>query len=635
MPASLPTPLPANLSGSGTGGSSAVLTSPWDVVIGSYGFMLNNDPNTPLVRTGADYRSPYVNYSGAPGEQALGFWWPRTQYAWHGGAGNPTFDGLGSGDATIALTRFDTSAGIDVLTTLSQFSLLFDTDFVTSVGATPTEIVSLVDSSLGGLCIWGDGANLKRYNGSTVATWLAAVNPISICTDGVATYYVNSTGVSVISSSGGFAMYSLSGHSRYLIRFAKQRLILALDNSLYELVIGTAGPAALPTPFFTHPNPNWTWTDVAAGPGAIYASGSAGTTGAVYMFVLNTSTGALPVLSGGITACEMPDGETPLCLNTYLDLFIGIGTSEGLRVSSYNSDNSIILAPLTFDDMGPVLDITAWSRFFYTACQMADDDNNVGLMRVDLSFTTDSNRYAYQRDIRANNNPAGFSGVTGTVSSVVMFNGSPVFLVPGAGMYAQSPTRYCSTGFLQSSKMYFGMTDYKIFERGSFTMSGQGEVTMSTSVDSETGFVTRAVGNAGLQSRVEANIGGQRGTFLKARFDLQRPTTTETPIVLGYSMRALPSQAREDAWTLPLRCYDRVEGPFGETVHQSAISVVNAVADLMRFQTPVIFQTFFGEPQDDWVTYLVQVETYEFKQATAEDGWGGTLTLSLRTLTGE
>jgi hypothetical protein len=55
----------------------------------------------------------------------------------------------------------------------------------------------------------------------------------------------------------------------------------------------------------------------------------------------------------------------------------------------------------------------------------------------------------------------------------------------------------------------------------------------------------------------------------------------------------------------------------------------------MRFQTPVIFQTFFGEPNEDWTTNLVQVENYEFKQATAEDGWGGTLTLSLRTLAGE
>src|SRR5581483_2917825 len=598
MPAILPTPLPANLSGAGSSGSSAVITSPWDVVIGPYGFMLNNDPNTPLLRAGADYRSPYVNYSGAPGEQALGFWWPRTQYAWHGGAGNPTLDSLGSGDTSIALTRFDESAGVDVLTTLSQFSLLYDTDFITSVGATPTELVAVQDPTLGAIVVWGDGANLKYYNGSTTGTY-QAVTAKTICTDGVKVYAVVGSQAIGYTSSTSTVMYTgLSGTA--LIRYAKQRLVLAQGQAMYELSL-SASSASLPSAFFTHPNANWKWTDVAAGPGAIYASGYAGSTSAVYMFILNTSTGALPVLSSGITACELPDGEQALCLNTYLNLFIGIGTSVGLRVSSYNSDNSIILAPLTFNSMGPVYDIASWDRFFYTSCQMADNVDNCGLMRVDLSFPTDTNRYAYQMDIRANNSaPTGFSGVTGTTSAVIILNGLPVFIVPGAGLYAQSATRYVPTGYLTSSKMYFGMTDYKIFERGSFTMSGQGQVTMSTSVDSTTGFVSRAVGNAGLTSRVEANIGGLRGSFLKARFDLQRPTTTQTPVVLGYSMRALPSQAREDAWTLPLRVYDRVEGPYGETVHQSAISVVQGIANLVRFQTPVIFQTFFGEPGGDW-----------------------------------
>lgn len=632
MPATLPTPLPGVV-GVGSSASTQLSSAPWDVVIGGYGFMLNNDPNTPFIRQGADYRSPYVNYTGAPGEQGIGFWWPRTQYAWQGGAGNPSFDSLGSGDASIALTRFYDSEGVDVFSTLSQFSLLKDTDSVVSVGANPTELVSLTDPSNGNILVWGDSTLLKQYNGTSVSTY-QTYTAKSICTDGVAVYATDGSTVKKFTSTTSATLYTGLSGTKFTLRYAKQRLMLGIDNKLYELST-TASSAALPSVLFTHPNTAWIWTDICGGPGAIYACGYAGTAGAVYMFVLDTSTGALPVLSGGITACELPAGETPNAMRVYLDLFIGIGTSLGLRVNTFNADNSIVLAPLTTKNLGPVRCITTWDRFFYATCDNAGNNSVTGLVRVDLSTETDTNRYAYARDLQANSNPSGFTGVTGQSMCVEMLNGLPAFLVASQALFYQSPTRYITTGYLQTSKMYFGMTDYKIFERGSFTMSGQGQVTMSTKADSITNLTTRVTGNASTQNRVETALGNERGSFLSTRFDLQRASTTMAPIVLGYSLRALPSQAREDAYVIPLRCYDEVENRFGETVHQSAITLVTEIANLMRFQTPVIFQTFFGEPVDDWTTFLVQVETYEFKQVTAEDGWGGTLTLTLRTLTGE
>lgn len=639
MPAILPTPLPAVV-GIGTVASTAVPSAPWDVVIGGFGFMLNNDPNTPFIRTGADYRSPYVNYSGAPGEQALGFWWPRTQYAWQGGAGNPTFDGLGSGDPNIALTRYDDSVGVDPFTTLGQFSLLPDTNLSVAVGSSPTELVNVVDGSLGNILVWGDGSNIKYWNGSTSGNYAAATTALTLCADGVSVYAVVGSTVQRFGSSPGTAYTGLSG-TNFLLRYAKQRLILAENNVLYELANPAGTGQALPAQLFTHPNPNWVWTDITAGPGAIYACGFAGTQSAVYMFLLNTSTGALPVLSGGTVACELPDGESANAMLTYLDLFMGICTSRGVRVCAFNSDNSIILASLTMNGLGASRAICGWDRFLYVSCDNADVTPTAGLVRIDPSYPVDTNRYAYSRDLRANSAPSAYTGVVGATSAVCMYKGTPAFLVPGSGLFTQDATRLALAGFLQASKMLFGMTDYKIFQRGSWTMEGEGEVTLSTFADSTTGLVSRATGNAAVDNRIETNLGSQRGSALSVRFDLDRQTTTTGPIITGYSMRALPSQAREDAYTIPLRCYDRVENRYGETVFQNALDSVEGIAEIVRFQTPVILQTFIGEApssdntQGDWRTVLVQVETYEFKQATAEDGWGGTLTLSIRTITGE
>jgi hypothetical protein len=92
--------------GFGSSGFSSVLSSPFDVKIGDLEFMLAVGPENPLIRRGAEYRSQQVNFSGDPGETALGFWWQREQSTWHNGAGNPTFDGPGSGDPDIASGRY-------------------------------------------------------------------------------------------------------------------------------------------------------------------------------------------------------------------------------------------------------------------------------------------------------------------------------------------------------------------------------------------------------------------------------------------------------------------------------------------------------------------------------------------------
>ena len=642
--------------GYGAAGFSSATSSPFDVKIGDLEFMLAVGPENPLIRRGADYRTQQVNFSAEPGETALGFWWQREQSTWHNGAGNPTFDGPGSGEADIAVGRFFDSYGVNVWEA-GEISLLADTVRIETgaaivgpvIGVEPLDPVSGIQ-----YVYWADGDEIHQWDdvgGGVMATGSWG-DVYSVATDGVNLYFTDgdqgaSGGVMAFKAAGFTALYTTGFDAtadRYLLRWAKQRLMFVEDNRIYELD-PNASAAALPTPLFTHDNADWIWTDIAEGPGAIYAAGYSGTTSAIYKFVLDTD-GALPTLTAGIVACELPEGEKALCLKTYISLFVGVGTNQGLRVCSF-SDTDIALAPLTIEDIGPVRGITAWDRFFYVTCDDAGE-GGCGVARVDLSVQTATGKYAWAKDIRANSVADGSShlNVTGEVTGIVMYllagyDAIPVFAVTtggSPGLYGGHLQRLTEYGKLTSGKMLFGMTDKKHFLRAHMDGSGVGSVTLSTGVDTAEADLAQTTVDFSQLNEVDVFLSELRGNTLALGVTLNRSEDDDTtgPTVTAYAVKALPAQARERQWIMPLRVYDRVEGRVGNTIYQIARDVIDDIEDLVRTQQPVRMQTFFGDPDRDWVSILVHVEDLEYRQVTAEpkQAWGGILTVSLRTING-
>jgi hypothetical protein len=630
IPALIPTGV-----GSGVTGSTQSASEPFDVSLGGYRFMLAASPENPMIRRGAAYRSDQINFTGDPGEQALGFWWQRSQDTWHYGAGAPTFDGVGSGDPSIALGRYADSYGIDPWTA-GEIKLLRDTDRISSLINDDTaglDLVVAADAVTGEeFLYWGDGENLCQWDGeSLVEADLGWGGILSVASDGVNLYLVDDDGeVWAVTPSGVEHLYTGVTGSQARIHWAKQRLILTVDNRIYELATDATNDP-LPTALFEHTNANWVWLDVEGGPGAIYACGFAGTSSAVFKFVLDTD-GVLPTLTAGITACEMPDGETALSMKSYLQLFIGIGTTAGLRVCQFQ-DTDIILSPLTIEGAGRCAGITGFDRFLYATVEDAGQ-GFAGLARVDLSAEVAPGKYAWAKDARANTDAFSFSGVTGVGLACTMFLGQPAFSVHTDAVYTVSSDRYVESGLLTSGRILFGMADFKIFQRASFTTGGQGLVALSTGVDSATASVPRVSINTTVQDRIEVDIGSQRGSTLTVGLQLTRGDLNKTPTVLSMSLKALPSQPREEQWIVPLRLYAVVENQFGEPQYQSVIDVLDEISDLVRYQRPTVYQTYFGRPED-WRTWVVQVEDFEFRQLTAEGDWGGVLTVSLRSVRGE
>lgn len=636
--------------GYGVTGFTPTAASPFDVKIGDLEFMLAIGPENPFIRRGAEYRTQQVNFSAEPGETALGFWWQREQSTWHNGTANPTFDGPGSGDAAIAVGRFADSYGVDVWTP-DQISLLHDGVIIEAGTSIVGPVIGMQPSNPNSgiqYVYWADGDEVHQWDnvGGSITATGAWGDVLSVASDGVNLYFTD--GVNVMAFKvGGFTVLYSSGFdgaaTRYLLRWAKQRLIFAEDNRLYELN-QNASAAALPTEFFEHPNPAWIWTDVVEGPGAIYAAGGVGTSSAVYKFVLDTTDGSLPTLTAGIVACELPEGERVLCLKTYIGLFIGMGTSAGLRVCSF-ADTDIVLAPLTIENVGPVRAITTWDRFFYVTCDDAGE-GQAGTARVDLSVETAAGRYAWAKDVRANTDTTGdtHTGLTGEVTGIAMYSfgdnpdATPVFAITANGLYARHFDRLTQYGSLISGRMLFGMTDPKHFLRVALKGTGSGTATIYTGVDSADAVLPQTTIDLSQLNEVDLLTTDLRGGTLTIGIGLTRDATDDEagPVVQSYSAKALPAQPRERQYIMPLRVYDRVEMGSGETGYQVAADVLDALEELVRTQQPVLLQTFFGDPERDWISKLVHIEDFEYRQVTGEpdQAWGGITTLSCRTISG-
>src|SRR6185295_14631686 len=212
------------------------------------------------------------------------------------------------GQSEVAAGRYADSWGIDPWEA-GEISLAFDVDMFASASSSAKELCAFTMSTGLDAVAWIDGTAAKAYNGVSVFTFDPG-GPVwqSICSDGTNLFYTDGDLVYYDNYGVDTTPYIGMTGDTYIIRYAKQRLLLGGDNNLYELD-RTQVNAALPSPLFTHPNPEWIWTDIVGGPGAVYASGYAGSSSAVYKFILEDD-GGLPVLtSGGVVACELPDGE--------------------------------------------------------------------------------------------------------------------------------------------------------------------------------------------------------------------------------------------------------------------------------------------------------------------------------------
>ena len=527
----------------------------YDVAIGGEPFFLGASDKYPYHRETASYKRQQLDLTQQPGEQTFEGWWLRSQSSWHLGAGINYLEPLQGDDV---IYRFNKSNGVNVWTP-GEATLLSDVVNVLAV-STESQLVGAIDGNNVSCVFVSDGSELKRVapTGSigsvtTVTYGGSGSDIVSLAQDGTNYYAANSTGIyeGLLTGSGTGSKIWDTGTANVSMGWVKQRLFAGIGASLYELV-GT-GPT-LPTALYTHPNSNWKWTSIVEGPTAIYASGYAGTTSAIYKVSLDTD-GTLPTLTSAVTAADFPDEEHVTSLGTYLGRYMLIGSNKGVRVGLIDNAGNIAYGGLTYNQESNdhITGFAFQDRFAY-ATVTQDIDGKSGLIRIDLSSPNSDGLYPWANDLN--------SEATGSCNSVAFIGETSriAFVVEGSGLYFQHPTQLVASGYLDTGAIRYNTMEKKHFKLIKVRIASpfEGSVAISTITKDGDVISVITVGNAASADQDFTTNVINAQEQLAFRFTLGRSSSDPSKGggIVGYQVKALPANKRTRSISLPLLCYD-------------------------------------------------------------------------------
>jgi hypothetical protein len=605
----------------------------YDMAIAGLPFFIGATDDSPYRRVTAKYRKEQYDQTREAGEQSLTGWWFRSQSTFHLGAGIKYFEP--AQDESLRF-QFTESKGVEVFTK-GQVTLLNSTASFNSGAAAP-QLIGVNDGTNDCIII-SDGTAIKKItSGGTSSTYTQAGTPatiFSITTNGKQYFFINGTHVhrgNLAGTTSDTEIYNASSTTRGTIRYVKQRLIAAINNSLYELDPNNSS-GALPSAFFTHPNTSWVWSSISEGPSAIYVSGydPNGTSSSVFKVALdvtNANSLGFPSLETPTVIIDLPEGERINDFDVYLGTYAVLATNKGFRVGVSDTNGNIQYGPLLFDQAG-CNSIAFRDRFAYIATTI---DSEAGLVKVDLSTTVIANSlvFPWAWDLVA-------SGVAAASSQVAFFgNTDRAAFSSGNVIYAESTTDKVTSGYLQTGFIRYNTLENKLFKLLNPRIDTTDGAISIQSVDySNTEYNLGNFAQGTETSEIGIPYPAQAQEYLAFKFTITRSSTdaTKGPLFTGYQLKSLPAVPRQRIIQYPLFCYDHESDNMGVEVgyegsaydRLSQLEAIENVGDTIRVED---FRT--GE------SYIGLIEELDFINRTPSDrrfsGYGGMLIATVRLI---
>lgn len=603
----------------------------YSYALGGIPFLSAADDQRPYMERMAEIKKQQFDNFAEPGEQSLEGWWLRSQSTFTGGAGILYQDPDNDNQFNY---RFADSLGVDPWSSGDVKLLRRSTQVNTTVATNPL-VRGFVDPTPTNAYWLARGGVFDKVTDSGTTNIVAAgANIVSLTSTGSTYIFARSDGIWKGSNTSAPTQISSSVLSNPIVEFVKDRLIVCDVNSVYQITLASAGP--LPAPTYTHQDPDWRWRSITDGPNAIYIAGDSGTTSQIHKFAVVDEAG-LPVLRwAGVTA-TMPAGETIRTIYSYIGTFVGIATSEGFRVGEIDSNGDIAYGPLLFEPAGGCRGIVGSDRFMWTGSTNAHDSKS-GLFRVDLGNqiqeqTTRAVRYAYARDIYAEDSAA-------SITSVTMFGASDrkVYAIAGAGSYREQAAELLPTGYLSTGRIRFNTEEPKLYKffsvRTPASLAGDISVAVLTEGGGEIPMITYSpLSTAGTTDVALSQPQGPQN-WIALKFILERGADSSLGGVLnGWQVKALPGSIRQRIVTVPLLLFNHEEDGGGNRIGYSgyarerfeAFKAIARAGDVIAFQ----------ELDEGFITQVV-IEDWEFQQDTAPfangGALGGYLTVRMRTV---
>jgi hypothetical protein len=613
----------------------------YDVAVGGQPFFYAINDERPYIRQTAPYRKEQFDSSTEPGEQSLTGWWIRSQMSFHAGTGITFYDPQHPSTTLEHEYRmFKDSNNVNVWTK-GQVTLLKETSNLTGVTSGIYKLISIVDGSTDKILGWipasttiknytPDGTAVTYTDVTTIATPLDTAI-LDIATDGVNLFIADNDHIytgPIATPTAGYSRYYNTGSEKVKLNWVKQRLVAGIGASIYELTNAKGTTHTLPTATYTHPNADWTWTSISEGGSAIYAAGYAGTSGAIYKFTLNTS-GVMPTLTSGIIAAQLPSGEYPHKIESYLGYLV-IGTNKGVRVADISdTTGNLTYGPLIIESSNTGLDFAFRDRFVYVTGSI---NTYAGLYRIDLGTEIETLRFAYAKDTY-------LDGVTGYATSVDFVGNTDqiAFTTSGSnGIAIQSTSTLASTGYLTTGYIRYGTLEPKNFKRllarGDFTY---GSLTLQTVDKDDIAYehITYETGVTAVEVTTSQPETAQEYVAYKFAFTRDATTTSEGPIFKGYQAKATIATPRQRIIKFPVYCFDVetdrynvVSGYEGKALERlQLLENIEEGGDVITWQDLTT-----GESRQ------VVIEQISFTRMTPPDkrfdGFGGIIQIMVRTV---
>lgn len=631
----------------------------YDVAIAGIPFFVGIKDERPYERGTAPFRKEQFDSQTNPGEQSLTGWWLRSQNSFHTGEGINFYDPLSNPYATTISTnsyRVAEVRGVDIWTA-GEVTLLND---VTEGHEVTHELFpnkrsgqtmrSIQWNGNNGVLLH-DGYDVDRIKADgTLEHWVdytAGTNdPVYALTDdGQFAYWVTNDTIggkldvrkkalTAAATSASTSMFTTPGITvtNAVISFVKQRLVAAINNKIYEFPVNAT---TLPTEVYTHPNTSVVFTSITESGTAIYVASYQGLVSSILKFTLNTTDGAMPTLTYGITAAVMPKGEIIHKIYQYLG-YMMIGTNKGVRVASIDNDGSLTYGPLIVHTDQPVYDFAARDSYVWCATGV---DGYAGILRIDLGTEIDTLRFAYAHDIYDDG-----SSTTHQTTAVAFLGeteqkafATTALSTSSVGhFYYESPTVLRNDGYVQTGYIRYNTLEHKHFKRivglGDFDYGSMSLQSVDfNGVVYDINSYDAAIGNP--ESTITQPAGPQDAIALRFRLYKDSVDNTKGPIFKGYQLKALPANPRNRIIKVPLMNFDIETDKYNTTVGYegrafdklSALETAESNGDIVSWQD---FRT--GETQQ------VLIEQVLFTDMTPPDkkltGFGGSISLTIRTV---
>jgi hypothetical protein len=415
-----------------------------------------------------------------------------------------------------------------------------------------------------------------------------------------------------------------------VMEYTKERIVMCVNDKVYEFA-STA--TSLPSPVYTHNDPDHIFTSITSSGAAIYISGYSGIQSNIYKFTLSNA-GAMPTLTSAITAAELPVGEIVFKIAYYLGN-MAIGTSQGMRMADASQlDGSITYGALIFESTQPVYDFAFRDRYIWAASGV---DGQVGVTRVDMGQPLGNLQFPYAWDLY---DPADTLGHYTTACAFLGDTNRLAFCNAGNGtdgdIYIESASTLLAEGTIRTGYVRYNTLELKIFKLMQARIDTTNGGLNIDSIDYADNFFR--IGTFAQESTVpEININYPQASqeYLGFQFTLTRSTTdtTKGPLFTGYQIKALPAIPRQRLIQYPLSCFDHESDHFGVEVgyegaayyRMSQLESIENVGDTIRIED---FRT--GE------SFIGLIEEMDFRNATPSDkrfsGYGGLLLVTIRTV---